>query len=191
MLNELEGFTLDWSCILGNFLLEICTTDIRIRRILSGYQRYKLRISRENWLSNYQTDFCRIKKKDICWMYVNISKISGDIGQRVKNLKNRWEQGMFWPNPTAGYQGLLYHQSIKYCAHQFFCTSVTLKRRDIRKKSTKWNRSIFKRSMNLISAFLSYLASFQSYGSFKKLERAIHNWLMVHRISWVVTHWYL
>jgi len=32
---------------------------------------------------------------------------------------------------------LAYHQSIKYCALQFFCTSVTLKRRDIRKKSTK------------------------------------------------------
>ena len=31
----------------------------------------------------------------------------------------------------------------------------------------------------MILAFLLYLASFQSYGSLKKLERAIHNWLMV------------
>jgi len=33
--------------------------------------------------------------------------------------------------------------------------------------------------MKLILAFLSYLASFQSYGSLKKLERAIHICLMV------------
>ena len=99
----------------------------------------------------------------------------------------RYLCGYFIPNfncvflmPCCCYfEPIMYHQSIKYCAHQFFCTSVTLKRRDIGKKSTKWNRSIFKRSMNLILAFLSYLASFQSYGSLKKLERAIHNWLMV------------
>jgi len=36
----------------------------------------------------------------------------------------------------------------------------------------------------LILAFLSYLASFQSYGSLKKLERAIHFWLIVTSDIW-------
>jgi len=39
--------------------------------------------------------------------------------------------------------------------------------------------------MTLILAFLSYLTSFQSYGSFKKLERAIHIWLMVSIVHMV------
>jgi len=37
-------------------------------------------------------------------MYLHISYISVDNGQRAKSLKNRWKQPMFRPKPTTVYQ---------------------------------------------------------------------------------------
>ena len=70
--------------------------------------------------------------------------------------------------------GMLYHQSIKYCALQFFRTSVTLKRRYTQEKHQIKSfdlREIYEFDFS----FFSYLASFQSYGSLKNLERAVNN----------------
>ena len=72
----------------GNTFLEICKLDIRISRMSAGYHRYNKRISREidNISIQYLTDFSRILK-NILWIYLNISQISVDSGQRLKKLK--------------------------------------------------------------------------------------------------------
>ena len=70
-----------------------------VHRILrhQGYQRYERRISRGDWNFNEISNrFQRNIKKylqDIS--YLNISQISEDSGQRLKNLKNRRKQPCF------------------------------------------------------------------------------------------------
>jgi len=53
-----------------------------IRGMMNGYQEKNDQISIKNL-----TDFGKILK-NICWIYLNMSQISVDNGQRVKNLKN-------------------------------------------------------------------------------------------------------
>ena len=73
-----------------------CTPDIRISGISVGYQRYNKQISRENRPNfNYISDRLQQTLKNISWIYLNISQISVDSGQRVKNLKNSWKQPSF------------------------------------------------------------------------------------------------
>jgi len=87
----------------GNNLLEICTPDIRISNISAGYHSYNQRISRENWpYFNWISNRFQQILKNICWIYVNISQISVDSGQGVKNSKNRSKQPCF--DRRAGYQ---------------------------------------------------------------------------------------
>jgi len=62
----------------------------------------------------YLTDFRKILQ-NICWIYLNISQVPVDSGQRVKKLKKSLKKAMFRPKPTAGYQG--YQPYIKA-----FCT---------------------------------------------------------------------
>jgi len=70
---------------------------------ISGYQAYQPDIRGIiNWYQEkidqssieYLTDLGRIFK-NVCWIYINISQISVDKDQSVKNLKNRWIQPCF------------------------------------------------------------------------------------------------
>jgi len=87
-----------------NILLKIRTPDIRISRyhpdirISSGYQGYHPDI--RGMINGHQEKIDQIPKKkyltgfarifkNICWIYLIISQISVDGGERVKNLKNR------------------------------------------------------------------------------------------------------
>ena len=67
----------------------------------------------------------------------------------------------------------LYHQSIMYYALQFFETSVTLERSEIRQKSLNQIHRSLEDQTILFGAFLAYISPFQSYGGAKKMERAI------------------
>jgi len=114
----------------GNTLLEICIPHIRISKISGWYQRYNIRISRENWPnSNYISDRIQKNVKNICWIHLNIIQISVDNGQRLKNMKSRWKQPCFYwiqqldvkdiNRMSAGYQGLCI-PDIMSC-HPLFC----------------------------------------------------------------------
>jgi len=58
--------------------------QLNIRGIMNGYQEKIYLIS-----TDYLTDCSRIFK-NICWIYPTISQISMNDGQRVTNLKNRY-----------------------------------------------------------------------------------------------------
>jgi len=61
-----------------------------IRGTVNGYQEKIDHIS-----IKYLTDFSRVLKKYICWIYLNISQISVDSGQRVKQLEKSLKTAIF------------------------------------------------------------------------------------------------